>query len=82
MKYRHNDYSDIIALPHYELRFHPRMPMEARAAQFAAFAALTGYEKAIDQTTQRVQQAETARHDDEDYDAAWDDWDDAGETPD
>ena len=35
------DYSDIINLPHHVSRNHPRMPMEARAAQFAPFAALT-----------------------------------------
>ena len=37
------DYSDIIGYPHYELRKHPRMLLEARAAQFAPFAALSGY---------------------------------------
>ena len=36
------DYSDIINLPHHVSRNHPQMPMEARAAQFAPFAALTG----------------------------------------
>ena len=55
MKHRHNDYSDIIALPHYELRFHTRMPMEARAAQFAAFAALTGYDAVIQETARLTQ---------------------------
>ena len=38
------DYNDIIHLPHPEPKNHPRMPMEARAAQFAPFAALTGYD--------------------------------------
>lgn len=46
-------YADIIDLPHYEPKHHPRMPMMARAAQFAPFAALTGYNEAIDETTQR-----------------------------
>lgn len=41
------DYDDIIHLPHYEPKHHPRMPMAARAAQFAPFAALTGYDAAI-----------------------------------
>lgn len=36
------DYEAIINLPHYEPKFHPRMSMSARAAQFAAFAALPG----------------------------------------
>lgn len=42
-----NEYDDIINLPHYEPKSHPRMPMEARAAQFAPFAALNGYEEAL-----------------------------------
>ena len=44
------DYSDIINLPHHESRNHPQMPMEARAAQFAPFAALTGYDAVIHET--------------------------------
>ena len=34
------DYDDIINLPHYEPKHHPRMSMMARAAQFAPFAAV------------------------------------------
>ena len=45
-----HDYDDIINLPHYEPKHHPRMPMEARAAQFAPFAALTGYDSAIQES--------------------------------
>jgi hypothetical protein len=37
------EYDDIINLPHYEPKNHPRMSMWKRAAQFAPFAALTGY---------------------------------------
>ena len=44
------DYSDIINLPYHESRNHPQMPMEARAAQFAPFAALTGYDAVIHET--------------------------------
>ena len=40
-------YADIIDLPHYEPKHHPRMSMWNRAAQFAPFAALTGYDAAI-----------------------------------
>ena len=43
-----NDYSDIINHPHYEPKNHPRMPRLSRAAQFAPFAALTGYEEVIE----------------------------------
>ena len=44
------DYSDIIQLPHPESKNHPRMSMQNRAAQFAPFAALTGYEDVIQET--------------------------------
>ena len=42
-----DDYSDIIDLPHHVSKRHARMPMHNRAAQFAPFAALTGYESVI-----------------------------------
>lgn len=45
-----NDYQDIIHLPHFTSRNHPRMSMEARAAQFSPFAALTGYDAAAKET--------------------------------
>lgn len=43
-------YNDIIGLPHYEPKYHTRMPIESRAAQFAPFAALTGHAAAIAET--------------------------------
>ncbi len=45
-----HDYDDIINLPHYEPKRHPRMSMWNRAAQFAPFAALTGYDAAIQES--------------------------------
>ncbi|MBD5369795.1 MAG: hypothetical protein HDR80_01435 [Bacteroides sp.] len=42
------DYSDIIDLPHYVSGNRPHLTMEQRAAQFAPFAALSGFEEAID----------------------------------
>ena len=42
-------YDDIINLPHHVSTKHPRMSMYNRAAQFSPFAALTGYEKAIEE---------------------------------
>ena len=44
------NYEDIIHLPHPNSKRHPRMSMLNRAAQFAPFAALTGYEAAVDET--------------------------------
>lgn len=47
-------YDDIINLPHPEPSSrHPRMPRLERAAQFAPFAALTGYEEIIDATARQ-----------------------------
>lgn len=43
-------YADIIHLPHHVSRNHPQMPMLDRAAQFAPFAALTGYEAVVGET--------------------------------
>ena len=45
-----NEYNDIINLPHYVSKKHPQMSKEARSAQFAPFAALSGYEDAIKET--------------------------------
>lgn len=42
-------YDDIIDLPSPTSEKHPRMSRAARAAQFAPFAALTGYEDAINE---------------------------------
>lgn len=43
-------YDDIINLPHPVSATHPHMPRADRAAQFAPFAALTGYDAAIKET--------------------------------
>lgn len=44
-----HDYSDIMDLPRPELKWHQRMPIADRAAQFAPFAALTGFSAVIDE---------------------------------
>ena len=43
-------YDDIINLPHPVSKKHPQMPLLDRAAQFAPFAALTGYGEAVTET--------------------------------
>ena len=43
-------YTDILNLPHPTSKKHPRMTRTARAAQFAPFAALTGYNEAVKET--------------------------------
>ena len=45
-----DNYDDIINLPHPVSKNHPQMLMASRAAQFAPFAALTGYGEAISET--------------------------------
>ena len=44
------NYDDIINLPHHVSERHPHMPVSDRAAQFAPFAALTGYGDVIRET--------------------------------
>lgn len=43
-------YADIINLPHHVSTKHPHMSMLDRAAQFAPFSALDGYEDQIEET--------------------------------
>ena len=43
-------YDEIMGLPHHVSRTRPQMPMSDRAAQFAPFAALTGYDSTIKET--------------------------------
>ena len=55
-------YDDIINLPHHISKKHPRLSMEQRAAQFAAFVALTGYEDEVEETVRlREEQIELRR---------------------
>jgi hypothetical protein len=43
-------YDEIMDLPHHVSKTRPQMPMSDRAAQFAPFAALTGYDDAVKET--------------------------------
>lgn len=52
-------YMDIINLPHHVSEVHPQMALADRAAQFMPFAALTGYEEAIQETAKRVEEEVT-----------------------
>ncbi|MBQ9280350.1 MAG: hypothetical protein IJ215_04840 [Clostridia bacterium] len=53
MQYDHF-YDDIIDLPHHTSKKHPPMSLYARSAQFAPFAALTGYEDAVMETARET----------------------------
>ena len=45
-----HEYDDIINMPHHTSSKHPQMSLYDRAAQFSPFAALTGFESAIEET--------------------------------
>jgi hypothetical protein len=49
-------YDDIIDLPHPVSKTHRPMPMSDRAAQFSPFAALTGFESALQETERLTEQ--------------------------
>ena len=51
---KENKYADIIDLPYQKSKAHPHMSNYDRAAQFAPFAALTGYEELIKETARNV----------------------------
>lgn len=62
-----DDYSDIIDLPHHVSKRHARMSMRNRAAQFAPFAALTGYDDAIGETARQKELASEEMWDDAEF---------------
>ena len=53
MNSRDGSYDDILNAPRWNPRHHARMPMEDRAAQFAPFAALVGFEDVIGEVKAR-----------------------------
>ena len=60
-----DNYDDIINLPHHVSKRHPQMSMWNRAAQFAPFAALTGYEDAIKNTAQENESSYETKNNEE-----------------
>ena len=54
MKATSKKYSDIINLEHHTSKTRPKMSIENRSAQFAPFAALTGYEDMIEEDARYV----------------------------
>ncbi len=47
-------YSDIIDLPHFHAPARPYMSMLGRAAQFAPYKSLVGYEEMVSTTTEEI----------------------------
>ena len=48
-------YDDIIDIPRWNPKSHPRMSEYDRAAQFAPFAALTGYDAMVSETARKTE---------------------------
>lgn len=53
-----NNYNDIINFSHPVSKKHPQMRLEIRAAQFAPFSALAGYEEQVRETAKVVNESE------------------------
>jgi len=49
-----NNYSDIINMEHHSSNRHAHMSMHQRAGQFSPFAALTGYDEAVEETSKKA----------------------------
>ena len=62
-------YEDIINLPHHVSDTRKRMTMEARAAQFSPFAALTGYDEEIDEAARLTDEQTDLSSNDEKIDS-------------
>ncbi|MBR4200489.1 MAG: hypothetical protein IKQ91_04330 [Oscillospiraceae bacterium] len=58
------DFSDIMEHPHHVSGKRRHMPIEERAVQFSAFAALTGYDEKIDETARLTVFREAMSEDD------------------
>ncbi len=52
-----NKYEDIINLPHHVSTKHSKMSIEQRAAQFAPFAALVGFEERVKIVSEEVEKS-------------------------
>ena len=65
-----NSYADIINHPHYRSKTRTPMTMLNRAAQFAPFAALSGYEESVRETErlsrERIEKEEAGYRDPDD----------------
>ena len=51
-----DNYEDIINLEHHTSKTRPKMSLHDRAAQFAPFAALTGYDAAVNETARYTEE--------------------------
>ena len=49
-------YDDMLYMPHHVSQTRPHMPRADRAAQFAPFAALTGFDTVVDETARSAEE--------------------------
>ncbi len=63
-------YDDIIGMEHHSSPRHQRMSMADRAAQFAPFAALTGYDTMVEETV-RITESIQERKGRQEEDGEW-----------
>lgn len=49
----YDEYADIINMQHHVSQNHPQMPILDRAAQFGSFAALRGYDAAVEKVVEQ-----------------------------
>ena len=71
MFYDDHAYDDILNMPHHISAKHPRMDGIDRAAQFSPFAALTGFEAAIEETI-RLNEERIKKNDEISRQEVWD----------
>ena len=60
------NYSDFINVQRPHLRYHHPMPLQDRAAQFAPFAALTGFDEEINETARQTDSKHELTEDEQD----------------
>ena len=65
-----HEYDDIIDLKRPDTGRHPHMSVENRAAQFSPFAALTGFDAAIDDMAQETTKTVLASEEGESFEEA------------
>lgn len=60
-----DNYDDIIDLPHYEPKYHPRMLPYKRAAQFSAFMPFSGYADLIKEEERKNEEQFEVKYEEE-----------------
>ena len=60
-----NEYEDLLDLEHPTFPDHPPMPVKDRAVQFQPFAALDGFEAAIEQAREEFERLQEEREQNE-----------------